>query len=293
MAVIYGANFIVAKEVMGRDYIQPLAFIVLRVIAGVLLFWLFASAFVRESIDKKDLPHIAICAIFGVATNQLFFFSGLKLTTPINAALIMTTTPMLVLIASALIIGERITKRKITGIIVGASGAILLIAYGKSISFNQENLLGDILVLINATSYGIYLVIVKPLMHKYHPVTVMKWMFSIGFWMVLPFGFGQLGQIEWSGFPTDIWWAVAYVLICTTFLAYLFNAFALKIVNPSVVSIYIYLQPLLAALFAICLAKDELNMIKIVAAVLIFFGVHLVSGGKGKGPEADKNRQQS
>ena len=185
VAVIYGGNYIVAKEVMDPGYIQPLAFIALRVGFGFILFWLFASTFIKESIDWKDFPRILTCAVFGVATNQLFFFSGLKLTTPINASLIMTTTPILVLIASALIIGEQITGKKIIGIILGASGAILLIAYGKDISFEQAHLLGDLFILINAISYGVYLVIVKTLMRKYHPITIMKWLFGIGFWLSL------------------------------------------------------------------------------------------------------------
>lgn len=277
MAIIYGANYIIAKEVLDKEYIQPLGFILMRVFSGLCLFWLFSSIFVREQIEWKDLPRLATCAVFGIATNQLFFFSGLKLTTPINASLIMTTTPMLVLIASALIIGERITSKKILGIFIGACGAILLIAYGKEVRFNQQRFLGDFFIFINAASYGIYLVIVKSMMKKYHAFTVMKWVFTIGFFIVLPIGFNQVAVVEWASFPTSIWWAVAYVLICTTFLTYLFNAFALKIVNPSIVSIYIYLQPLVAAILAILYAKDELSGVKLIAGLLIFVGVHLVS----------------
>ncbi|MEM8909586.1 MAG: DMT family transporter [Bacteroidota bacterium] len=279
VALIYGANYIIAKEVMDQEYIQPLGFILLRVLSGLVLFWLFAGFFIRKKIDWKDFPRIAACAVFGVATNQLFFFSGLKLTTPINAALIMTTTPMLVLVASALIIGERITSRKVLGILSGAAGAILLISYGKELSFNRAQLLGDLFIFINAAAFGVYLVIVRSLMLKYHPVTVMKWVFSFGIGLVFPFGFEQVGQVDWTHFPPSIWLAVAYVLVCTTFLTYLFNAFALKIVNPSTVSIYIYLQPLIAAILAITFAKDTFSWPKVLAAVLIFIGVHLVSRG--------------
>lgn len=277
VALIYGANYTIAKVVMDDHHLAPIAFIVLRVISATLLFWIFHLALIKERIHRSDLGRIILCAFFGVAINQTFFFSGLKLTTPINASLIMTTTPILVLIASSLLVGERITPWKIAGIIIGATGAGLLIAYGKEVSFNQSRLLGDLLVFINASSYGIYLVLVKGLMVKYNPITVIKWVFSFGFLMVLPFGIGGLASANWAEFTPVIWGAIAYVLLATTFLAYLFNAIALKSVNASVVSIYIYLQPLTATLIALLLGKDHLTLVKLTAGMLIFLGVFLVS----------------
>lgn len=187
----------------------------------------------------------------------------------------MTTTPILVLIISAILIKERIIPRKILGIAIGCTGAILLIMNGKQ--FAQNNPLGDVMVLVNAVSYGIYLVLVKSLMARYHPITIVKWVFLIGFCLVLPFGWSDLQVVEWRSFSPSIWWAVAYVLVCTTFLAYLLNAVALSIVNPSTVSIYIYLQPLIASIIAVAVGKDQLALITVVAAGLIFLGVGLVS----------------
>lgn len=277
VALLYGGNFSIAKLVMDDNYIQPLGFIVMRVTSGLVLFWFFHQLFVREKIERKDFPLIFLCAVFGVAINQMFFFSGLKYTTPINASLIMTTTPILVLLTSAIIIKEKITRQKMLGIALGAIGAILLISYGKELSFKQSQILGDVLIFINASSYGIYLVLVKKLMKRYHPITVVKWIFTIGIFMVLPFGAKDLTVVEWTNLPSLIWFAIAYVLIGATFLTYLMNAFALKIVNPSVVSIYIYLQPLLATVIALTMQKDELDEVKILAGILIFFGVYLVS----------------
>ncbi len=278
MSLIYGANYTIAKEVMGGGYLSPLPFILLRVGSGVLLFGLFHRLLVRERVARADLGRLALCGLFGVALNQMFFFSGLNWTTPINASLIMTTTPVLVLLASSILLGERITGRKIFGIVLGAAGAILLIAYGEQLSFGGPGFWGDLLVFLNASFFGIYLVLVKKLMAKYHPITVVKWAFAFGLLFVIPFGGPGLMEVEWGSFPPGIWLAVLYVLICTTFLAYLFNAYALSIVNASVVSIYIYLQPLLATLIALAFARDHLTNVKILAALLIFTGVYLVSG---------------
>jgi len=186
----------------------------------------------------------------------------------------------MVLLVSAILVKEQITARKIMGIVIGASGAILLVTYGEDVSFDKDLLLGDLMILINAFSYGIYLAIVKKLMKKYHPITVVKWIFVIGVFFVIPVGYKELIVVEWSNFSSYIWLAVAYVIICATFLTYLFNAFALKIVSPSVVSIYIYLQPLFATGIALAFAKDTLNSTKVVAACLIFIGVYFVSSTK-------------
>ncbi len=227
---------------------------------------------------------MAVCSIFGIAVNQLYFFSGLSLTSPINASLIMTTTPLLVLLASAVLLGEKITPLKIIGILIGALGAGVLITSGKSIELGEQAWLGNLLVFINASSYGVYLVLVKPLMIKYHPFTVIRWVFLFGIIWLTPFGASEIMQTEWSSFNVNVWLAVGYVLIFTTFFAYLFNAFALSKVNPSVVSIYIYLQPLLTSLIAILAVKDQLSPVKILAGILIFIGVYMVSRPIQKSP---------
>ena len=259
-------------------YLSPLPFILLRAGSGAGLFWLFHQALVRERVERADFGRLALCGLFGVALNQMLFFTGLNWTTPINASLIMTTTPVLVLLASSILIGERITGRKLLGIALGAAGAILLIAYGERFSFGRQGFWGDLLVFLNACAFGTYLVLVKKLMAKYHPITVVKWVFAFGLVFVLPFGGPGFLEVEWAQFTPAIWLAVAYVLLCTTFLAYLFNAYALSVVNPSVVSIYIYLQPLLATLIALAFGRDQLTAVKLLAALLIFSGVYLVSG---------------
>ena len=280
VALIYGANYTISKVVLDDGYIQPLGFVLMRVISGLLLFTLVHQFFIREKIKRKDVGKLILCGIFGVAINQMFFFMGLKLTTPINASLIMTTTPILVLIISAIYIKEPITLRKVLGVVIGASGAITLILSGGALDFDKSRALGDLLIFVNAASYGIYLVLVKSLMKEYHPITVVRWVFTFGIVFVFPFGFNTLITTEWSTFSSHIWLAVAYVLICTTFLAYLFNAYALKTLQASTVSTYIYLQPLLTTIIALIFESDQLMLFKVVAGILIFIGVYLVSSGK-------------
>ena len=227
--------------------------------------------------ENRDLPKLALCAFFGIAVNQMFFFKGLSITNPINASILMTSTPILVLIMAAIIIKEKVTKSKVLGIFLGLVGAVIIIGMGESFSFGSETLLGDLLVFINASSYGIYLVMVKPFMKKYQPLTVIKWIFFFGFWMVLPFGYNEFMAIEWAEMPNEIILAVIYVVIGLSFFAYLFNTFALKYVSPSLVSIYIYSQPVFATIIAVSLGKDHLSYVKIISAILIFVGVYLVS----------------
>jgi drug/metabolite transporter (DMT)-like permease len=274
--VIYGINFTVAKSVMPA-FIEPLGFIVIRVGVSMLLFTAMHFLFIREKVDTKDFPLLMLCALFGVALNQSLFFIGIKYTTPIHGSLIMIATPILVLIFSRLVAREKVNKLKTIGILLGASGALVLVLFGKTIVAGVNTPLGDLFIFLNATCYAIYLVIVKKLMNKYNPFTVVKWIFIFGFIFVLPFGWNQFSQIQWHTFTTPVWIAVASVVLGATFIAYLFNNIALRHASPSVVGIYIYLQPLVAAAVAIYFGKDVLSPIKLVAALLIFVGVYLVS----------------
>lgn len=274
--LIYGINYSIAKDVM-PEYIQPFGFIFCRVLGALILFWLLQLVVKTDKIERKDFLRLFICGLFGVASNQLMFFYGLNLTTPINAAIIMTCNPILVLVFSAFLIKERITPFKVLGIFLGLAGAAGLILNNSSLSIDSSNFIGDLFIFLNATSYAIYLVTVKPLMSKYSPLTVIKWVFLFGFTIVIPFGFSEFRRIDWQSFNPGIWGAFIFVVVGTTFLAYLFNIYGLKRLNPSVVSTYIYSQPLIASIVALLMQKDELNTVKIVSAILIFIGVYLVS----------------
>lgn len=279
VSAIYGLTFSVAKDVMPH-YIDPYGFILLRVGGSTLLFWLVWLFVPKQKIDTTDFPRIAAAAFFGVALNMLTFFKGLSLTSPISASVIMVTTPIIVLILSAILLKERMLKRKVFGIILGLVGTAFLILYGKSIGNSSNAVLGNSLVLVNAVSYGFYLIIVKKLMVKYNAFTFVKWIYLFGFLMVLPFGWSELQVVDWSVIPTDIGWKIGFVVFFSTFLTYLLNLLSMKELKPEMVAVFIYLQPLFATVFAISLGKDELNWIKIISAILIFTGVYLVTQKK-------------
>jgi drug/metabolite transporter (DMT)-like permease len=280
--IIYGVNYIIAKGIMPHK-IGASAFIFLRVVGAGLLFWLIKS-FIKEKVTKKDLGRLALCGLTGVAVNQLFFFHGLNLTSPIDASVILTAVPILVIIFSALILKERITANKLLGLLVGGIGAFLLIWYGSS-NTGTSSLLGNLFVFINACSYGLYLVIVKPLMKKYNPITVISWVFLFGFVFVFPVGINDAINTNFQAFTTHTYVTVAFVIFGTTFLAYLFNIYALKNVSPSVSGSYIYMQPaisfIMVSVYAYWLGHDQykgdISLVKILSCLLVFLGVFLIS----------------
>ena len=282
VAIIYGLNYVIAKGVMSEGYLQPFQFILLRVGAGTILFWFFFLIFIKERIDIRDVPYLILCAACGTAINQLSFFAGLNYTTPIHASLIMTLVPILVLLTSRFLLKDQITFNKIIGIILGLSGAAYLISAGQELTLDNKLIKGDLLILVNVTTYGLYLVLVKRMLEKYHAITVVTWLFTIGFFMVLPFGLEGIESVNWGTFTPPIWWAIVYVLVGTTFLTYLLNAVALRRVSPSVVSIYVYLQPLVATTASIAINEEDLDLTKIISGILIFTGVFLVSKKSGK-----------
>lgn len=276
VSIIYGVTFTIAKDVMPK-YVEPFGFITMRVGGSVLLFWLISFFGPKEKIAKEDFPRIIAAALFGVALNMLTFFKGLSYTSPIMGAVLMVTTPMIVLILSAIIMKERMQKRKIIGIILGLAGTITLILYGKSMINAPNATLGNLLVFINAISYGFYLILVKKLMDKYNAFTFVKWIYTFGFIMVLPFGWSEFQAIDFINLPIDIIWKIGFVVVFSTFLTYLLNLVSMRELKPTTVAVFIYLQPLFATIFAVGLGKDELSLIKLLSAVLIFAGVYLVT----------------
>jgi len=273
--LIYGANYSFTKVVM-PEFIQPFGFIMVRVIGGLVLFFI-TSFFVKEKIDRKDWWRLVGLAFFGVALNQLLFYKGLNLSSPINASIMMISNPIIVLVLMAFIAKERISGRKVFGILLGVAGALTLLLVNKNFSFGTSSLGGDTLILINSASWAIYTILVKPMMQKYSTVTILKWAFLFGLVFISPVSYPEFKQINWQSFPINVWLCVSFVVICTTFVAYLLNTYALRELSPSVVSIYIYLQPFLASLIAIGLGQDQLDPIKVTSGLLIIAGVALVT----------------
>lgn len=275
VALLYSINYIVAKEVI-PTYILPFGLIVIRATGATLVFWLFSIFRKWEKIDKKDFIRLVFCALFGIVINQLLFFKGLSITSAINASVIITTIPILVLIISAIVLGEKITSKKLIGILLGIIGAFFLIG-GTELNFGTQTAWGDILIVINSLSYSIYLVLVKPLMRKYEALTVVRWVFLLGLFFIIPFGWSELLLVDFANMPNFAYAIVIYIIIGATFLVYFLNAWALGYVNASIVGFYVYLQPILTVLIASFLGKDSITLMKVLFSLMIFVGVYLIS----------------
>jgi len=282
--VFYGASHVIAKGIM-PNFLTPNVFILFRVVGATFLFWIVTFFFVREKIERSDYKRLVLCGLFGVAINQLFFFHGLNLSSSINSGIIMTVNPILVVILSFFLLKESITKTKVIGIVLGATGAILLTLAGGT--GKGDSTLGDFFLFINAASYAVYLVIAKPLMKKYQPLTVITYVFTFGLCFILlyPPTLPELFTTDYSTFTPSIIAKIVYVIIGVTFLTYLLTMYGLKYLSPAISSSYIYLQPVLVVFFTFFLASmgmadDYTNTItvsKIMYMLLIFTGVYTIS----------------
>lgn len=259
---------------------SPDGLIAVRVSSATVLFWLSSHLFFPRDRFPTIKQHMALfrCAVTGVMVNQLFFFKGLAITSPSHASLIMTATPILVLIISAFISRLRPGVQQWMGIVLGFAGAAWLITLShQGEEPSQSSSLGDFFILINALSYGLYLVWVKPLVAELHPMTITKWVFLYASPFLLFWGWHDVAKVDWQHFETTDVLALAYVILFTTVLAYGLNALAIRKASPELVGSYIYFQPLLAIIISLVLGTDRLGIFTLIAGMLILIGVWLVS----------------
>ena len=275
--LIYGVTYTIAKDVM-PNYIKPYGFILLRVSSATLIFWTVGLFTKQQKIEKSDYKKILIASFFGITINMLAFFKGLSLTSPISASVMMVTSPIMVLIFSSILIRKPIGKQRILGVFIGLVGALFLITLGNSSTETSTNsAFGNFLVFLNAASYGLYLVLAKDLVKKYNPIVFIKWLYLFGLIFVIPFGYSELTAVIWQEIPTNIYWNISFVLLFTTCITYLFNLYGLSKLKPTTVSVFIYLQPVIATIYALIVGSDSLNIVKLCATLLIFLGVYLVT----------------
>jgi drug/metabolite transporter (DMT)-like permease len=287
--ILYGASHVLAKGVM-PGFLSPTVFILFRVVGATALFWLVLILTKRSKIERIDFPLIALCGLFGVAINQLFFFHGLNLSSAFNSGIIMALNPIMVVILSFFLLKERLTAFKITGITLGATGAILLTL--KASTHMGDSRLGDLFLFLNALSYAIYLVLAKPLMKKYSPIQIITWVFTFGLFFVLLFPptLSELGQTNFQRIPAEIWWKISYVVVGVTLLTYLLTIFGLKYLSATISSAYIYTQPVMVMLFTFLFAyigwsedyRSSITSEKILYMFVIFTGVYLTSKSTSK-----------
>jgi len=256
----------------------PYALNVFRVGVSTLLFWLvWIFGKTKAGIEKKDVGRFVLCAICGIVLNQTLFIKGLTLTLAIHASLLMLVTPLLVSFFALWILKERFTIRKAFGLLLGIAGAVFLVLQKESSQHASNYLSGDLLLLLNATFYAFYLISVKPLMEKYSPLHVIRWVFTISLPVILPIGWKEIENIHWAAFDLNYSMVLAAIVITGSFLAYYFTGYGLQHLSPSVTGSYIYTQPVFAVLIAVLFLNEPFTWQKGISALLIFAGVYLVS----------------
>ncbi len=266
------------------SFIKPFGLNLLRVGISLLLFWIvWMFGKTPATIERKDWGRFILCALTGVAINQMLFIKGLTMTTTIHASLLMLVTPLLVTVFAFWALKERFTLAKAWGLALGIGGAAFLITQKESADNAPDYLLGDLLIIINAISYSIYFILVKPIMLKYGPLHVIRWIFTIGFFMILPFAWNETAAIEWELLQWNHIAALAGIIITGTFLAYYFNAYGIQHIGAGTTGAYIYTQPVFAVAIAIIFVGESFTWQKGLAAAFIFCGVWLVSKGNNAG----------
>lgn len=281
--IIYGLNFSIAKAVM-PDHIKPFALVSLRSVSAAAMFWITSLFMPKEPVRRKDLLYMFVFSFFGVVINQTLFLVGLDMTTPINSSIILSTNPIFAFVFAAFILREKITFLKGAGLALGLSGVLLLILQNGMPDLGSTTFLGDVYTLVNTVSWAFYTVVIKRMLERYHPVTVMKWTFLFGMLTNVPVGYFQWSRMDWSSIPFVAWLEIGFVIVGATYLGYLFLTFGLRRLSPTIVSTYTYTQPIIAAYLATLLGQDHIDIVMIMSAFLIFGGVFVVSFQKKEKP---------
>jgi drug/metabolite transporter (DMT)-like permease len=274
--IIYGVNYSIAKAVM-PDYIKPFALVSVRSIFAAGLFWITSLFMPREPVTRKDLLYLFGCSFFGVVINQILFLAGLNLTSPINSSIIISTNPIFAFVFAALLLKEKISFLKGSGLAIGLTGVLLLILQNGTPDLGSSTFFGDVITLINTISWAFYTIVIKRMLEKYHPITVMKWTFFFGMFTTVPAGYSQWSTMDWSAITLFAWLGIAFIVIFATYLGYLLISFGLRRLSPTIVSTYTYIQPVIAAYIASMIGQDHIDIVMVVSALLIFAGVYVVS----------------
>ena len=274
---IYALNHTIAKDVM-PTYVQGFGFIMIRLIGGTALFWAVSLFLPKQPIDRADFRHFVRAAFLGMAINMLAFFKGLEYSTPINSTVIITTTPIMVFLFSAILLKEQMARYRVIGVFLGFLGALSLILFNQHSSPEAPNIvLGNFLFVVNASAYGLYMIYVKPLTEKYNIIHLLKWLFLLGLFISSPLALPEFLEVDWQQIPLMIIWRIGFVVLGTTFLTYLLMMYAIRHLRATTLSVFTYIQPIMGILFALAVGADQMNATKWLAVGLVLIGVYLVT----------------
>ena len=279
--IIFGANNPIARVLM-PEIIDPLALTFIRFSGGMILFWLVSLFFKREQVPAKDKFLLFCASIFALSFNQLPFFKGLSMTSSVDASIVVTMLPIVTMVFSALILKEPITQLKVVGVLIGAAGALLLIFSEQIEGLSSGNMMGNLIVFSATVSFALYITLFKRLIDRYHPVTIMKWMFLSATITGLPFSYTSLMATDFTTLVMADWVKIGFVVFFATFTGYLLLPIGQKTLRPTTLSMYNYVQPIVASLIAILIGMDRLGYEQIISSVLVFSGVYIVTQSKSR-----------
>ncbi len=281
---IFGFNIITCKNLVSFGVVSPIGIFFLRALGATICFWIVSLFLPKEKVDKKDLPKIFLASMLGLFLTQMSFLKAMTITTPVDAAIITTLTPVFTMFIAAIFLKEPITFKKAGGVALSFIGVILLILNSVHTpnGIEHSHPLGLCLMICNCLFFALYLGAFRPLVQKYGTITFMKWMFLFSMLVAIPFNIGEMATTDYSLLTSEFMWNLAFTVICATFIAYFLVPIGQKNLRPTIVSMYAYVQPFIAAIVSIIIGMDVMTWQKILAAILVFSGVYLVNKSKAK-----------
>lgn len=283
--VMWGLMSPLSKYIMASGLISSLLLTDLRIIGAAAAFWIASFFAPHEHVPNKDMIRLFFAAMLGIVFNQGSFIMGLGMTSPIDASIITTTTPIIVMILAAIFLKEPVTGLKVLGIFFGALGALVLILSGNTASSAgsaESNIWGNLLCFLAQCSYSCYFVLYKDLIGRYSALTLMKWMFTYASIAIIPFSYSELASAQWTSMSAVEIGGSAFVVLGATFLSYLLIPIGQHVLRPTVACMYNYVQPIVACLVAVLLGVAGLGWMKIIAIALVFIGVYMVTQSKSR-----------
>lgn len=281
-SVLWGLNAPIGKTVLNE--FSALSVTTFRLVGAAAAFWILSIFMPKEQVSPKDMLRLFFASMVAIAFNQGMFVFGLSLTAPIEASIITTTAPIITMVVAAIYLKEPVTNKKVLGIFVGAVGALTLILSNQAspAGGGANHILGDILCLVAQFSFAIYLTVFKDLIHKYSAVTLSKWMFVYASMVFIPFSYNDVAIIDFTAIPLDMILRIGYVVLGATFLAYIFMMTGQRLLRPTIVSMYNYVQPIVASIAAVLLGLDTFGLAKGISIALVFLGVYIVTQSKSR-----------
>ena len=281
---IFGVNIIVCKDLTSGHLISPITIFTLRSLGAGLMFWILSLFLPSEKVDKKDYLKILAAAFLGYFVTQLTFLVAIPDVTPMHCSIISSMSPIYTMFIAAIVLKEPLSWKKASGVALSLCGILFLIFNNASDSSGvaESKLSGIFMMFLNSLSFSLYLGIFKPVIAKYSVVTFMKWIFLFSALMSLPLSFREVVSLEWTRIPSVQMWELGFLIVFATFVSYFLIPFGQKRIRPTLVSMYSYIQPIIATVISIILCMDILTWQKLMAALMVFAGVFIVSRSRAK-----------